>query len=303
MIFTDSHAHLSFVAREKGEDALAALLSEYGAAAAAAALTGGAAPLILDPGTEPADLPDRAALLARLSPAREGAGTERGRTELGRAGRLPSFLRLAAGVWPSPENLSSPAASMAALEAAIAAYCAPRDAAQPGLIAAVGEGGLDYHYAEGLEGGLKSRQAELFEAQLSLASRLGLPMIVHSRDAAADTLGLLRRLGPSRPVLIHCFGYGPEEARAFLDLGCFISFAGNLSYKKNEALREACALVPPERLLLETDAPYMNPMPERGKPSSPGDVPRTYACAALVRKVDAEELSETVSLNAHRLFG
>jgi TatD DNase family protein len=280
MIFTDSHAHLSFVAHEKGEGVLAALLADYAAAAAGAERRDGAAPLILDPGTEPDDLPARAALLAPWAAS--------------------GFLRLAAGIWPSPESLASPQASMDSLEVSIAASCAPADALR---LAAIGEGGLDYHYAEGIEGDLKGRQAELFEAQLSLASRLGLPMIVHSRDAAADTLAILRSLKPSSPVLIHCFGYGPEEARALLDLGCFLSFAGNLTYKKSDALREACALVPADRLLLETDAPYMNPMPERGKPSSPVDVARTYACAALLRGVGAEELAATVSLNARKLFG
>jgi TatD DNase family protein len=104
-------------------------------------------------------------------------------------------------------------------------------------------------------------------------------------------------------VVIHCFGYGPEEARAFLELGCWISFAGNLTYKGSEALRAALALVPDERLLLETDAPYMNPMPKRGKPSSPADIARTYALAAELRGVAVEDLAETVSRNAHRLFG
>jgi TatD DNase family protein len=270
MIFTDSHAHLSFVAKELGGQALAALLDLYGGAQGE--------PLILDPGTEPGDLASRAALLEPWASA--------------------GFLRLAAGIWPSPENLASPEASMAALESAIS-----RAVAGGTRIAAIGEGGLDYHYAEGVEGARKRAQGELFNYQLALASRLGLPMIVHSREAASDTLSILSSSRLASPVLIHCFGYGPQEARAFLDLGCYISFAGNLTYKRSDALCEACAIVPSGRLLLETDSPYMNPMPRRGKPCSPADVERTYAFAADLRGVEAENLAETVSANAHALFG
>lgn len=277
MILTDSHAHLSFVAEELGIEALKALLASYAEAQGVAAAEGRARPMLLDPGTEPDDLAARSALLEPWAAS--------------------GFLRLAAGVWPSPENLASPETSLATLESAIA-----RAAAGGTRVAAVGEGGLDYHYAEGLEGPLKGAQGELFESQLALASRLGLPMIVHSREAASDTIAILRSREGSSPVLIHCFGYGPGEARALLDLGCFISFAGNLTYKKSDALCETCALVPDDRLLLETDSPYMNPMPRRGKPASPADVERTYAFAARLRGVRIEALAETVSTNAHALF-
>ena len=114
---------------------------------------------------------------------------------------------------------------------------------------------------------------------------------------------LFRSLRPAAPVLIHCFGYGPDEARAFLDLGCYLSFAGNLTFKKSDGLREACALVSEDRLLLETDAPFMNPMPNRGKPSSPADVERSYGFAASLRGVPVSSLAETVSRNARELFG
>ncbi len=274
-MYTDSHAHLSGVAEESGSDALASLLAAYAADWAEAGRGDRAGSILLDPGTEPGDLPARFELLG------------------GEAG-LPPFLRVAAGIWPSAENLSSPTASLSALEAAIEAA-----SARGTRLAAIGEGGLDYHHMDGS----KEAQGELFEGQIALAARSGLPLVVHSRDAAADTLSIIRIASLTSPVIIHCYGYGPEELRAFLDLGCYISFAGNLTYKGSKALREACILVPDERFLLETDAPYMNPMPLRGRPSSPADIGRTYAYAAELRGADIEDLARTVSLNARLLFG
>ena len=275
MIFTDSHAHLSLVAEELGKEGLSELLRDYAEAGKAAEREGRSSPLILDPGTEPGDLRSRIALLCGGGP-------------------LPACLRLAAGVWPSAENLASPEASLSALESAIS------EAERGGVrIAAIGEGGPDYHHMAGT----REAQAELFEGQMALASVLKLPLIVHSRDAAAETLSIIARVRPTSPVIIHCFGYGLEEARAFLELGCWISFAGNLSYKGSDALRDTCAAVSADRLLLETDSPYMNPMPRRGKLTTPRDVERTYALAAELRGIPVEELAETVSRNAHILFG
>lgn len=274
-MLTDTHAHLGGVLEELGAEALSSLLGAYAEAWAGSGMGGGPPPLLLDPGTEPDDLPARLDLLA--------AG-----------GVLPPFLRLAAGIWPSAENLASPARSLSALAAAIT------EARGRGFrVAAIGEGGLDYHHMDGT----KALQAELFEGQAALAASLALPLIVHSRDAFEDTRSLIARLRPGAPVIIHCFGYGADEARAFLDLGCYVSFAGNLTYKKSDSLREACALVPAGRFLLETDAPYMNPMPRRGKPCSPQDIERTYALAAELRGATVADLAETVSRNAHMLFG
>jgi TatD DNase family protein len=272
MALTDSHAHLSQVAEELGAEALASVLESYAASWEEAGRAHRPGPLLVDIGTESGDLADRTSLFGKGLP----------------------FIRLSAGIWPSAESLSKPAEGVAALAAAIGA------AEKAGFhVSAIGEGGLDYHHMEGS----KEAQAELFEAQLALAAALGLPMIVHSRDAASDTLALVSRAPRSADVIIHCFGYGAAEARTFLDSGCLISFAGNLTYKGSAPLREACALVPAERLLLETDSPYMNPMPRRGSRSTPLDIARTYAVAAELRGVAPEDLAETVSLNARRVFG
>ena len=273
MIFTDTHAHISLIAEELGAEALGSLLRVYAEADAMAVVEGRQCPIILDPGVEPKDLPARLELVG---------------------GNSPPFLRFAGGVWPSAGNLASPAASLDSLSASIA------EMSRRGIrVAAIGEGGLDYHHMYGS----KALQAELFEGQIALAASLGLPLIVHSRDAAADTLSLIAHAGISTPVIIHCFSYGGGELRGFLDLGCWISFAGNLTYNKSGLLREACAMVPKDRFLLETDAPYMNPIPRRGTSATPLDVERTYAAAADLRGVGVLELAETVTTNAHFLFG
>lgn len=275
MALTDTHAHLSLVAEELGREALASVLTQYARSWNDDVRDGRSPPVLLDPGVNPLDLPSRIELVRR-------------------GGDLPPFIRFAAGLWPSAANLESAVASIAALESSIA------EATRMGArLAAIGECGLDYRH---MEGGAEA-QALLFEGQLELASRLGLPLIVHSREAYAETLALVARRRGSSPVIIHCFGYGPDEARAFLDLGCWLSFAGNLTYKGSDSLREACALVPSERFLLETDSPYMNPMPRRGKAATPLDIERTYAIAAALRGVDVPELAETVSRNARTLFG
>jgi TatD DNase family protein len=265
-VYTDSHAHLGDLAPGEGGALLAGLLAAYGEAWAE---EGGAErPLLVDVGVEAGDFPPR---FARL-------------------GRRP-FLRYSLGLWPGREALADPEASLAALARDLEA--AGEDAA------AIGECGLDYHHMEAP----KEAQAALFEGQIGLAREWGLPLIVHSREAFEDTRALLKARGEGLTVIIHCFGYGPAEVGPFLDLGCHISFAGNLTYKKAAPLREALALVPADRLLLETDAPYMNPEPGRGRPSSPLDVVRTYALAAELRGVAQHVLAATVAANARLIFG
>jgi len=277
------------VAEKLGEATLAATFAAYESARAGPGLP----PLLLDPGTEEDDLRGRLDLAARILAAGALGGCEDPA-----GGRLPPWLRLAAGIWPGRPALDHPEASVAALEESIAA-----EARRGFQVAAIGECGLDYHHHEAPE----PVQRRLFALQCDLARRLGLPLIVHSREAFRDTLEVLLAEAAGLPTLIHCFGYGPEEARAFLDAGFSLSFAGNLTYKKAEALREALLLVPADRLLLETDAPYMNPEPRRGRPASPLDIGRTYAFAAALRGValrsDGEDsLADTVSHNATRLF-
>lgn len=275
--FTDSHAHLEMVAERLGDSFLTELLAAYAARPGA---------YILDIGVDPGDLARRRAKVEMCLPVaprrEEGAVATRGAAP-------ESPVRWAAGVWPGPEALAHPQLSLDSLE---------RDLASG--VDALGECGLDYYH---LDGGAEAQKA-LFGAQIELALRHGLPLIVHSRDAFDDTLELVKPCASHIPVIIHCFSYGLEEARAFLDAGCVLSFAGNITYgKKSQPLRDAAAFVPMERLLLETDAPYMNPMPDRGKPSSPLDIERTYQTVASLRNTDLNALKTLVSSNFRRILG
>jgi len=151
--------------------------------------------------------------------------------------------------------------------------------------------------------GSEAAQAALFSAQIELAVRYGKPLIVHSRDAHRDTLAIVKPAASRIPVVIHCFGYDEAAALEYVAAGCYVSFAGNLSYKKSGALRAACAAVPAGRLLLETDSPYMCPEPRRGKDATPLDIGRTYALAAELRGVGLDALADTIARNASILFG
>ena len=265
--FTDSHAHLSMIRERAGDLILAEIVAAYDAAWEAAGSSGGQenAPLVVEPGTRSDDLEERVRA----------------------AGRRP-WLRFTAGIWPAKEALDRPEPHLAALESA---------AAQNGC-AAIGEGGLDYHWMNGS----REAQAFLFEAQIDLAMRLGKPLVVHTRDAHEDTAAILAALRPKVPVVIHCFGYDAAAARDYLELGCFLSFAGNLTYPAARNLREACVLVPEDRLLLETDSPYMAPVPQRGKTCTPLLAVHTYAFAAGLRGTSADLLARSVTRNVRSIF-
>jgi TatD DNase family protein len=166
---------------------------------------------------------------------------------------------------------------------------------------ALGEIGLDYHY----DNSPREVQREVFARQLRLAKSLSLPVIIHTREADADTLAILREeyAGTVRGGVMHCFGGGPALAEGALDLGFYISFAGNVTFKKAEALRGVARTVPPERLLVETDCPYLAPVPHRGRRNEPAYVAATARFLADLRGVGHEELGRATSENFSRLFG
>lgn len=163
-----------------------------------------------------------------------------------------------------------------------------------------GEIGLDYHY----DHSPREVQREVFRRQLKIARRLELPVIIHSREANADTIAILREelAGYHRGGVLHCFGGDLEMARRALDLGYYISFAGNLTFKKAENLREIARQLPLDRLMVETDCPYLTPVPYRGKRNEPVRVVETAKCLAELVNKSAEEIGAITTENFSRLF-
>ena len=164
------------------------------------------------------------------------------------------------------------------------------------LAVAVGETGLDNHHRFASS----ARQRHLFDAQLALAEELAKPVVVHSRDAAPETAAALAAF--SGTVVLHCFS-SPELLPAALERGYYVSFAGNVTYPAAEALRQAAAAVPADRLLAETDSPYLAPQPVRGRPNEPAFVAHTVAELARVRAEDFDQLAAQLDANAVAAFG
>lgn len=161
---------------------------------------------------------------------------------------------------------------------------------------AVGEIGLDYHYED------HSREVQkiAFERQLILAKELDMPVIIHSRDACEDTLTLLRKYKP-RGVM-HCFSYSAETAKEVIELGMYIGFTGALTFKNAKKNRRALEIIPHDRLLVETDCPYMSPEPHRGKRSDSAMIVHTLGTFAEIMGVNLEEAAKITAQNAERLF-
>ena len=162
---------------------------------------------------------------------------------------------------------------------------------------AIGEIGLDYHY----DFSPRDVQRDVFVAQLKLAARAGKPIVIHTREAWDDTLLLLREHWSGGGIM-HCFSGGPAEARQALDLGFYLSFGGVLTFPKAEALREAARLAPEDRLLVETDAPYLAPVPKRGKRNEPAFIVETARRLAEVRGAPPERIAEITTENFERLM-
>ena len=164
-------------------------------------------------------------------------------------------------------------------------------------IVAIGEIGLDYHYLNSD----KELQKQAFEAQLSLARELGLPVVLHSRDAEEDTLAILKAYTDVRGVA-HSFTGSAEMAIQLVERGWYIGVNGIVTFKNAQAVREMVLQVPLENLLLETDAPYLSPVPFRGKPNVPQYIPYIAEFLATLYGVSLERLAQQTTCNAQRLF-
>ncbi len=166
-------------------------------------------------------------------------------------------------------------------------------------VVAVGETGLDYHY----EYSPRSDQRRVFRAQLRLARSLGKPFVVHTREADEDTLEIIRQEGVGEAGgVVHCFSGGPELAAAAIELGLHVSFSGIVTFPKARSVREAAVQVPDERLLIETDSPFLAPPPFRGKRNEPAYVRRVCDTLAELRGLTTEDVARITTRNTRRLF-
>lgn len=165
-------------------------------------------------------------------------------------------------------------------------------------VVAIGETGLDYHY----QPEAATLQQASFRLHLEAAQQTGKPVIVHTREARQDTLGMLRAADLAQAGVLHCFTEDWDMAKAALDLGYYISLSGIVTFRNAEALREVARRIPADRLLVETDAPYLAPVPHRGKPNLPEYVRDVAEFLAGLRGVAFETLAEQTTANFQRLF-
>jgi TatD DNase family protein len=204
------------------------------------------------------------------------------------------------GVHPDEEGIAEPS-----VEDLVKRSQLPR-------VVGIGETGLDYYQMEERKGGRTVAdmewQRERFRTHIRAARQVRKPLIIHTRAASADTIAILREEGEDGAAgcvggVFHCFTETAEVARAALDLGFHISFSGIVTFKNAQDLRDVAAFVPEDRLLIETDSPYLAPVPYRGKTNNPSYVPFVAKQIAEVRKVSTEEIGRATSANFERLFG
>ncbi len=236
---------------------------------------------------------DREELLAGLEAAgigtvvNIGASIASTKTSLELAERYP-FIYAAAGVHPS-ETAELDEEKMNWL----AEMCA-----HPKIVA-VGEIGLDYHWDEPE----REVQKRWFREQIRLALRVKLPIVVHSRDAAKDTLDIIKEEKAAEAGgVIHCFSYGVEVAREYLDMGFYLGVGGVLTFKNAKKLKEVVAYMPADRILLETDCPYMAPTPHRGERNSSLYLPLVVKAVSEIKGIPEEEVVAVTEANARRMY-
>ena len=201
-------------------------------------------------------------------------------------------VRFSIGVHPHAAGkfAAAPEAAAQAVDAAIAAQPATR---------AIGEIGLDYHY----DFAPRDAQHAVFRAQIALARQRRLPIVIHTREAEDDTFQILADEGAGEvPVVFHCFTGTPAVARRVLDAGFHLSLAGIVTFPRAVELKEVAAFVPLDRLLIETDSPYLAPVPHRGKRNEPAHVARVAETVAALRGDTPERIREATSATFHRIF-
>ena len=199
--------------------------------------------------------------------------------------------RIACSVGTHPHN--------AAEEADVPAEQIEAEAVDTNVVA-IGEAGLDYHY----ENAPRDVQADVFRKHVAISRRTGLPLVIHSRDADGDMIDILRdeTAKGAFPFVLHCFSSGPDLARVGVQLGGYVSFSGILTFKRSDELRAIARELPLERILVETDAPYLAPVPHRGQTNEPAYTAYTAQVLATERRVELGHLAEATRANTLRLF-
>ncbi len=184
-----------------------------------------------------------------------------------------------------------------------------RELARHPKVVAIGETGMDYYRLPSKKGGTavddekyKIRQAEVFQQQLELASELGLNCVIHQRESFEDTLRLLTPFAGKVKGVFHCFSGTVQEMERVFEIGCLVSFTGILTFKNGQNIRDALAAAPFGKFMLETDCPYLAPIPYRGKRCEPAYVKEISECAAKVKNCSLEELSDWTCRTAHEFF-
>ena len=171
---------------------------------------------------------------------------------------------------------------------------------QENKVVAIGETGLDY-FRTGED--LIHLQQHSFEAHITIAKENNIALQIHDRDAHADVVATLKRVGAPERTVFHCFSGDKELAEILIENGWYASFAGTITFKKNQELRDALAMLPPELILVETDAPFLTPEPFRGRPNSPYLIPITVRKMAEVRGISEEEMAGQITKNTEAVYG
>lgn len=166
-------------------------------------------------------------------------------------------------------------------------------------VVGIGETGLDFYR----DLSPRDSQKEAFRRQIDLAKELGVTLVIHMRDAHDETFEILKAEGPPSRLVFHCFSGGVPETEVALELGGYLSFAGNVTFASADELRSAAAATPLERMLVETDAPFLAPVPHRGKPNEPALVPHTGRMLAEIKGVTDDEMADATTANAAEVFG
>jgi TatD DNase family protein len=212
-----------------------------------------------------------------------GTDAARNRQTVASAARRPGVVFATVGV--HPHDATDGIESM------------PELLAEPGVVA-VGECGLDYHY----DHSPRAVQRDIFAAQIGLAHELDLPLVIHTREAWDDTFAILDSEGTPPHTVFHCFTGGPAEAELGLERGAWVSFSGIVTFKNAQDLRAALAVCPPDRVMAETDSPYLTPEPHRGSRNTPAHLPLVVERMAEVLETDLDALADQVWDTTHNFY-